>query len=79
MFLNSLAEAIHDSLHEDDPEMADVVVMSILVVRAMMERDNAIMDQMASVLADSIVKSELQEDEAIALLKLWKNNVKVEG
>ena len=72
-FLDELAVAVYEAMAEDSEESAASVSAAVLLVKAVMQREASLLDQMAACLVGSIKDGRLREDEALVLLSAWKN------
>lgn len=71
-FLEDLAQEINSAFSKSDPEGVAVIVEGLATVIAMIERDRQVMSAMAACLSSAIVEDSFNEDNAITLLKIWK-------
>lgn len=71
-FLEDLAKEINSAFSKSDPEGVAVIVEGLATVISMIERDRKVMSAMAACLSSSIVEDSFNEDNAITLLKIWK-------
>jgi len=71
-FLSEVAQAIFQTLQEDDPDGAVSVSTALVMVGAILQREIVMADQMAACMMGSIKDGKLREDEALTLLSIWK-------
>lgn len=71
-FLSEVATAVHSALTDEDPASANSIKTAIIMVGNVLETEMQLSDKMADVFVQSMREGELQEEDALRLLAIWK-------